>query len=109
MSTDLVVVLCALLSACSAEAALRPVFNELCFNLESFNPAFAACLLQASVCVCVCVLLGGKTTQQRSDDLHTPLTWQNPAADAVLRWVLTGARVKPRVLDLRGWEGNHMH
>jgi hypothetical protein len=21
------------------------VFNELCFNLESFNPAFAACLL----------------------------------------------------------------
>jgi hypothetical protein len=22
------------------------VFNELCFNLESFNPAFAACLLQ---------------------------------------------------------------
>jgi hypothetical protein len=29
-----------------AEAALRPVFNELCFNLESFNPAFAACLLQ---------------------------------------------------------------
>eukprot|EP00878_Enallax_costatus_P016110 GHUV01016892.1.p1 GENE.GHUV01016892.1~~GHUV01016892.1.p1 ORF type:complete len:241 (+),score=73.76 GHUV01016892.1:110-832(+) len=28
------------------EAVLRPVFNELCFNLESFNPAFAACLLQ---------------------------------------------------------------
>lgn len=27
------------------EAALRPVFNELCFNLESFNPAFAACVL----------------------------------------------------------------
>jgi hypothetical protein len=21
------------------------VFNELCFNLESFNPAFAACVL----------------------------------------------------------------
>jgi hypothetical protein len=33
---------------CGAEAALRPVFNELCFNLESFNPAFTACLLQAS-------------------------------------------------------------
>lgn len=32
-----------------AEAALRPVFNELCFNLESFNPAFAACLLQVRV------------------------------------------------------------
>lgn len=29
-----------------AEAVLRPVFSELCFNLESFNPAFAACLLQ---------------------------------------------------------------
>lgn len=29
-----------------SESALRPVFNELCFNLESFNPAFAACLLQ---------------------------------------------------------------
>eukprot|EP00775_Hariotina_reticulata_P005565 gene5565-5802_t len=28
------------------EGVLRPVFNELCFNLESFNPAFAACLLQ---------------------------------------------------------------
>jgi len=27
------------------ESALRPVFNELCFNLESFNPAFAACVL----------------------------------------------------------------
>lgn len=32
--------------AANWEAALRPVFNELCFNLESFNPAFAACLLQ---------------------------------------------------------------
>eukprot|EP00879_Flechtneria_rotunda_P003579 GHRR01003813.1.p1 GENE.GHRR01003813.1~~GHRR01003813.1.p1 ORF type:complete len:332 (+),score=102.30 GHRR01003813.1:155-1150(+) len=28
------------------ESVLRPVFNELCFTLESFNPAFAACLLQ---------------------------------------------------------------
>ncbi|GBF99470.1 hypothetical protein Rsub_12138 [Raphidocelis subcapitata] len=27
------------------ESVLRPVFNELCFNLESFNPAFAACVL----------------------------------------------------------------
>ncbi|GLI66723.1 hypothetical protein VaNZ11_010662 [Volvox africanus] len=27
------------------EAVLRPVFNELCFNLESFNPAFTSCLL----------------------------------------------------------------
>ncbi|KAG2424239.1 hypothetical protein HXX76_014623 [Chlamydomonas incerta] len=27
------------------EAVLRPVFNELCFNLESFNPAFTHCLL----------------------------------------------------------------
>eukprot|EP00877_Chromochloris_zofingiensis_P008465 jgi/Chrzof1/3872/Cz13g11260.t1 len=27
------------------ESVLRPVFNELCFNLESFNPAFASCLL----------------------------------------------------------------
>uniref|UniRef100_A0A7S0WIL9 Uncharacterized protein n=1 Tax=Chlamydomonas leiostraca TaxID=1034604 RepID=A0A7S0WIL9_9CHLO len=26
-------------------AVLRPVFNELCFNLESFNPAFTSCLL----------------------------------------------------------------
>lgn len=32
--------------ATPAESALRPVFNELCFNLESFNPAFAGCLLQ---------------------------------------------------------------
>jgi hypothetical protein len=40
--------ICKLLCACvaTAEAVLRPVFNELCFNLESFNPAFAACLLQ---------------------------------------------------------------
>ncbi len=29
----------------AAEAVLRPVFNELCFNLESFNPAFTHCLL----------------------------------------------------------------
>lgn len=55
-----------------AEAALRPVFNELCFNLESFNPAFAACLLQASVS-----LGGGKPTQQqrwckRGADAHAP-------------------------------------
>lgn len=28
------------------EQLLRPVFNELCYNLESFNPAFTACLLQ---------------------------------------------------------------
>jgi hypothetical protein len=28
------------------EAALRPVFNELCYNLESFNAAFTGCLLQ---------------------------------------------------------------
>jgi hypothetical protein len=27
---------------------LRPVFAELCYNLESFNPAFTACLLQVS-------------------------------------------------------------
>ena len=27
-------------------AALDPLFSELCFNLESFNPAFAACVLQ---------------------------------------------------------------
>lgn len=27
------------------ESSLRPVFNELTFNLESFNPAFAACVL----------------------------------------------------------------
>ncbi|KXZ50812.1 hypothetical protein GPECTOR_15g498 [Gonium pectorale] len=27
------------------ESVLRPVFNELCFNLESFNPAFTSCLL----------------------------------------------------------------
>ena len=27
------------------EAVLRPVFVELCFNLESFNPAFTSCLL----------------------------------------------------------------
>ncbi|KAG2482514.1 hypothetical protein HYH03_018559 [Edaphochlamys debaryana] len=27
------------------EAVLRPVFNELTFNLESFNPAFTHCLL----------------------------------------------------------------
>lgn len=27
-------------------SALDPLFNELCFNLESFNPAFAACVLQ---------------------------------------------------------------
>lgn len=33
-------------SADNWESALRPVFNELCFNLESFNPAFAACVLQ---------------------------------------------------------------
>jgi hypothetical protein len=26
--------------------ALDPLFSELCFNLESFNPAFAACVLQ---------------------------------------------------------------
>eukprot|EP00878_Enallax_costatus_P032746 GHUV01036010.1.p1 GENE.GHUV01036010.1~~GHUV01036010.1.p1 ORF type:complete len:261 (+),score=79.21 GHUV01036010.1:174-956(+) len=37
---------CCLLHPLPAEAVLRPVFNELCFNLESFNPAFAACLLQ---------------------------------------------------------------
>lgn len=35
-------------AVCPAEAVLRPVFNELCFNLESFNPAFAACLLQVN-------------------------------------------------------------
>ena len=28
-----------------AEAVLQPVFNELTFNLESFNPAFTSCLL----------------------------------------------------------------
>ncbi len=28
-----------------AEAVLRPLFNELSFNLESFNPAFTSCLL----------------------------------------------------------------
>ena len=28
-----------------AEAVLKPVFNELCYNLESFNPAFTSCLL----------------------------------------------------------------
>ena len=28
-----------------AEAVLTPVFVELCFNLESFNPAFTSCLL----------------------------------------------------------------
>lgn len=40
---------CALLvGSVLAEAVLRPVFNELCFNLESFNPAFAACVLQVS-------------------------------------------------------------
>jgi hypothetical protein len=27
------------------EAVLRPVFNELTYNLESFNPAFTSCLL----------------------------------------------------------------
>lgn len=27
------------------EAVLRPVFNELTYNLESFNPAFTTCLL----------------------------------------------------------------
>lgn len=37
-----------LLYCCHAESVLRPVFNELCFNLESFNPAFASCLLMVS-------------------------------------------------------------
>lgn len=27
------------------ESVLRPVFNELCYNLESFNPAFTSCIL----------------------------------------------------------------
>ena len=30
----------------SAEAKLRPVLNELAYNLESFNPAFTAVLLK---------------------------------------------------------------
>lgn len=29
-----------------AEAKLRPVMNELAYNLESFNPAFTAVLLK---------------------------------------------------------------
>ena len=29
-----------------AESKLRPVLNELAFNLESFNPAFTAVLLK---------------------------------------------------------------
>lgn len=30
-----------------SERRLRPVMNELAYNLESFNPAFTAVLLQA--------------------------------------------------------------
>ena len=33
-------------SCCGAEAKLRPVMNELAYNLESFNPAFTAVLLK---------------------------------------------------------------
>ncbi|KAI8472117.1 MAG: hypothetical protein J3K34DRAFT_376195 [Monoraphidium minutum] len=33
------------LTADNWESKLRPVFGELTFNLESFNPAFAACVL----------------------------------------------------------------
>ena len=29
-----------------AEAVLTPAFVELCYNLESFHPAFTSCLLQ---------------------------------------------------------------
>lgn len=36
--------------AIPAEAILRPVFNELTYNLESFNPAFTSCLLMVSLC-----------------------------------------------------------
>lgn len=35
-------------SLARAEEVLGPVFNELTFNLESFNPAFTSCLLMVS-------------------------------------------------------------
>lgn len=35
----------------SAEERLRPVMNELAYNLESFNPAFTAVLLKV-LCHC---------------------------------------------------------
>ena len=39
--------ICMLLPALPApEAVLTPAFVELCYNLESFNPAFTSCLLQ---------------------------------------------------------------
>ena len=34
------------LSHAVAESKLRPVMNELAYNLESFNPAFTAVLLK---------------------------------------------------------------
>lgn len=36
-----------------AASVLRPVFRELCFNLESFNPAFTSCLLMVGLGVCM--------------------------------------------------------
>lgn len=47
------------------ESVLRPVFNELCYNLESFNPAFTACMLQV------------QKTLGRSDYVHRDVCLKN--------------------------------